>query len=224
GGIHVIRQISGVMIIRMEIIKLYPLMFLLTVIVPVLGGAVGGLVGWESLKSKLQDEQHKQQLQESLGSINEKIDPITSQIATLQRYESELTNYNQKDEVLSAVLAQYRKMKSAAETFYQFRGTDSRVEQGQLAEHILGTITDNAAPFVEAKNLPNKPLIIGIGHNTFKVIFSVPMRIAPELEFTGLPKGVIPEVSDKSKFGFVVQFSPENITINQFGFGASAEL
>jgi hypothetical protein len=208
----------------MEIIKLYPLMFFLTVIVPVLGGTVGGLVGWESLKSKLQDEQHKQQLQDSLGSINEKIDPITSQIATLQRYESELSSYNQKDEVLSAVLAQYKKMKSAAKTFYQFRGADSQAEQGQLAEHILSIITNNAASFVVASNLPSQPLIISIGRNTFKVIFAVPMRIAPELDFTGIPQDVTHEISEHSKFGFVVKFSPDNIAVNQFVFSASAEL
>lgn len=207
-----------------EIIKIYPLIFLFTVILPVIGGLVGGYMGWDSLKSRHEDNLHKQEVKESIQSIDSKLEPITSQIAVIERYERELTSHNQKDEVLSAVLAQYKQMKKATDDFHRFRGVEDEVERGRLAEHILSTITDNLAPVAEAKNLPRQPLIIGLAPNVFKVVFSVPMRIAPELNFQGLPDGVTAEISEHTKFGFVVQFDPSEIPVSSFGFTASAEL
>ena len=181
-------------------------------------------MGWDSLKSRHEDNLHKQEVKESIQSIDSKLEPITSQIAVIERYERELTSHNQKDEVLSAVLAQYKQMKKATDDFHRFRGVEDEVERGRLAEHILSTITDNLAPVAEAKNLPRQPLIIGLAPNVFKVVFSVPMRIAPELNFQGLPDGVTAEISEHTKFGFVVQFDPSEIPVSSFGFTASAEL
>lgn len=208
----------------LEIIKIYPLIFLCTVILPVIGGLVGGYIGWDSLKSRHKDSIHKQEIKDSISSIDSKLEPITSQIAVIERYEKELSYHNQKDEVLSAVLAQYKQMKKATEDFHRFRGVETEVERGKLAEHILSTITSNLAPVAVATNLPNRPLIIGLGANTFKVVFSVPMRIPPQLEFQGLPEGVSAQVSEHTTFGFRVQFLPADIPVSNFGFTASAEL
>jgi hypothetical protein len=207
-----------------EIIKIYPMIFIFTVIVPLLGGLVGSYIGWDSLKSRHSDSLHQKELKTSLKNIDSRLEPITDQIAILQRYEKELSKHNQKDDVLSAVLSQYIKMKSATENFQKFRGTDNQEEQSKLAEHILATISNNVVPIVEAKNLPSQPLIIQLAHNTYKVIFSVPMRIAPELVFNGIPDDVKVEVSERSKFGFIVHFIPYETTITQFGFTANAEL
>lgn len=207
-----------------EIIKIHPLIFILTVIFPLFGGVVGGIIGWDSLKSRYIDDLHKLELKASLKQIDSKLEPITDQIAILQRYENELSKYNQKDDILSAILNQYITMKSATSDFQKFRGSDNQLEQGQLAEHILKTISSNAAPLIEAKNLPNKPLIIGLGHNIYKVIFSVPMRVPPILEFNGIPEGVSAKISEHNKFGFIVEFYPKDIAVTQFGFSASAEL
>ena len=206
-----------------NIVKLYPLIFFFTVILPVIGGLVGGYMGWDSIQSRYNDSLHKQELKESIQAIDSKLAPITSQIAVIERYENELSSHNQKDQVLSEVLAQYKQMKKATEDFHQFRGVQDEVERGKLAEHILSTITDNLVPVVEARNLPSSPLIISLAPNIFKVVFSVPMRIAPELSFQGIPESVTAHVSEHTKFGFVVQFSPPEVTVYNFGFAASAE-
>lgn len=207
-----------------EIIKAYPIIFLFTVILPVLGGMVGGYIGWDSLKSRYKDDIHKQQVQESLTAIDSKLKPISNQIAIIQRYETELAKHNQKDEILTAVLAQYKKMKQATVQFHKFRGIENEEEKGKLAEHILTTITESVAHVVEAPNLPNRPLIIDLGSNIFKVVFSVPMRIPPKLAFQGLPEGVSWNITENSKFGFTVQFQPIDTLVKGFGFTADAEL
>ena len=181
-------------------------------------------MGWDSLKSRHEDNIYKQEVKESIKSIDVKLEPITSQIAVIERYERELSSYNHKDEILSAVLAQYKQMKTATEQFHRFRGIEDEIERGELAEHILSTISDNLSPVVEATNLPNRPLVIGLAPNVFKVVFSVPMRFPPELEFQSVPDRVTASVSDLSRFGFVVTFMPTDIPVLTFGFTASAEL
>ena len=207
-----------------EIIKIYPLIFILTVILPVIGGLVGGYMGWDSIKSRHENRVYKRELNKSIKDIDAKLVPISSQIAVIERYEKELSSHNQKDEVLSAVLAQYKQMKKATEGFQRFRGVENKSERGMLAEHILSTITDSLLPVAEAKNLPNQPLIIGLAPNHFKVVFSVPMRVPPQLNFQGIPGGTTAQVSEHTKFGFVVQFFPIEIPVIKFGFTASAEL
>lgn len=206
-----------------EIIKIYPLIFIFTVILPIIGGLVGGYMGWDSIKSRNEDRVHKREVEKSIKAIDAKLDPITSQIAVIERYEKELSSHNQKDEVLSAVLAQYKQMKKATEEFQRFRGVENESERGMLAEHILSTITDSLLPVAEAKNLPSQPLIIGLAPNHFKVVFSVPMRVPPQLNFQGIPEGTTAQVSEHTKFGFVVQFFPIEIPVRNFGFTASAE-
>lgn len=115
-------------------------------------------------------------------------------------------------------------MKSSLEIFKNFRGTENEEEKVQLAESILSTLTSNIIPVTEATGLPNDPLIIGLRQNTFKVIFAVPMRIPPNLTFTGLPNGATAELHEHTRFGFIVKFKPENVKINGFGFSADAEL
>lgn len=207
-----------------DVIKVYPLIFVFTVILPFFGGLVGAYMGWDSLKSRYEDSVHKQEVKESIQSIDSKLGPITSQIAVIERYERELSSHNQKDEILSAVLAQYKQMKIATDQFHRFRGIEDEAERGELAEHILSTITDNLAPVTEATNLPSQPLIIGLAPNVFKVVFSVPMRVPPELGFHGVPDGVTASVSELTRFGFMVTFRPTDIPVSTFGFTASAEL
>lgn len=72
--------------------------------------------------------------------------------------------------------------------------------------------------------LPNDPLIINIAPNTFRVLFSVPMRIPPRLKFTGLPENVAADVIQNSEFGFTVLFTPPSVRVEKFGYEADAEL
>lgn len=207
-----------------EIIKIYPLIFIFTVIIPVVGGMVGGYIGWDSLQSRHEDSTHKQKLTASLNTIDEKLELIARKTGVMERYEHDLSSFDQKDEVLSAVLAQYKKMKTATEDFHRFRDVENEVERGKLAEHILSTITDNLVPVTEAKHLPNQPLILGLSPNVFKVIFAVPARIPPKLEFQGTPEGVTAHISEHTKFGFVVKFLPLETPVTNFGFTGDARL
>ncbi|MEZ9066325.1 hypothetical protein [Vibrio atlanticus] len=206
-----------------EVIKAYPLIFIFTVILPLGGGLVGSYLGLDSLKSRLEDDLHKEKLERSLGSIDESLAPITTQLKTIQRYELALSKYDQKDEVLNAVLSQYRNMQTALNNFHSLQSGNSEIEKGQLADNILGVITSNLVPVQEAPQLPHNPLIIGLGLNKYKVIFAVPMRIAPRLDFGMLPKNVTSHVTEATKFGFTVEFIGTNEPL-PFGFSADAEL
>ena len=67
-------------------------------------------------------------------------------------------------------------------------------------------------------------LIIRTAPNTFRVIFAVPMRIAPDIQFNHLPQGVSATVVEKTNVGFTVIFTPQTIAVDKFDFVASAEL
>lgn len=92
------------------------------------------------------------------------------------------------------------------------------------AAKVLDILGTNLMPVSTPDNLPSNPLILGLGANTFRVLFAVPMRIPPQLEFQALPAEASAKVIEKSKFGFTVVFEPISVPVTQFGFTASAEL
>jgi hypothetical protein len=82
---------------------------------------------------------YKQEVKDSIQSIDSKLAPITSQIAVIERYENELSSHNQKDEVLSAVLTQYKQMKKATEDFHRFREVQNEVGIKGVVTNIFCT-------------------------------------------------------------------------------------
>lgn len=148
---------------------------------------------------------------------------VAALLATLNRYEQTLAGAGARDEVLASVLAQYRGMKNATEKWEQLRASKNHEEKRQQATEVLEILSTNLMPVSILDNLPNKPLILGLGENTFHVLFAVPMRVPPELSFTGLPLGTTATVTEKSKLGFTVVFAPTTISVVNFGFAASAE-
>ncbi|MBF0634283.1 MAG: hypothetical protein HQK85_06490 [Nitrospinae bacterium] len=71
---------------------------------------------------------------------------------------------------------------------------------------------------------PHGPLFIRLEPNKYRVVFSVPMRIPPTVEISGVPNDIDRRVTDISVFGFTVEFLSKNIIVNNFGFTADAEL
>jgi hypothetical protein len=71
-----------------------------------------------------------------------------------------------------------------------------------------------------------KPLKIKTAPNTFRVIFSEPMRANPHITFNGLPDGVSPNITKRWNTGFTVVFAPPATTVeaDDFDITASAEL
>jgi len=89
----------------------------------------------------------------------------------------------------------------------------------------VGKILDqDVVRTVVRDDLPGKPLVMELAPNSFRVIYPVPMRAAPNLVFTGLPEGVSAVVSDKTEIRFSVSFLPTSIPVKTFGVMASAEL
>jgi hypothetical protein len=123
------------------------------------------------------------------------------------------------DVAITAVLAQYKSLKQAMEEFEQRTGfPTSYEEKNEMATEVLGILSTNLTPVTTMKTLPSKPLILSVGSNTFKVLFPVPARIPPQLEFQGLPTGTQAKVIEVSKFGFTVVFTPTSVPIVNFGF------
>lgn len=208
----------------LEIIKSYPLVFVLTVIFPLGGGVVGAYLGIDALKSRLSDDRHKTKIEQSLDNIDEKMQPLSNQISTIQRYEAALSEYDQKDAVLTSVLKQYQKMYASLESFQTMQTSKKELEKGELADNILEVITSNLMPIKESNQLPSQPLVIMLDINKYKVIFAVPMRRTPDINFGQLPEGVTSDITDASKFGFTVEFKGVTGIFDPFGVVSNPNL
>ncbi len=207
----------------MDPIKAYPIIFILTVLLPMAGGFVGAYLGYDALKSRYEDDVHKTEISAKLEKISSQIAPAASLLPVIQQYAKSLEQANEKDAVLNAVLMQYTRMKQASEEFSRISHAPSR-EVEELAKHILTTIQSDIYPVRIAEEIPSRPLIIKVAANTFRVLFAVPTRIPPKIEFTGLPSGVTPTVIENSRFGFTVIFSPQSTSVESFGFIGDARL
>lgn len=208
----------------MDLLASYPGAYLMTIVFPVVTGIVVAFGGYETLKARAESDEQLNRIEKNTETALKQLPDVTATIATINRYEQTLAAVGARDETLAAVLSQYKGMKHAAETWERFRASPTHEEKHQLATEVLEILSTNLIPVSVHDNLPNKPLILSLGANTFRVLFSVPMRIPPELAFDGLPIGTTAKVTEKSKFGFTVIFTPTAVPVANFGFSASAEL
>ncbi len=208
----------------MDIFRAYPWVFIFTVFLPIAGGLVGAYLGFDALRNRYEDDHHKAEVSSQLSNISSQMGAFTNNLTIVQEYAKLLEQANEKDEVLNAVLMQYTRMKEASEAFSRMSHGASSHEIDELAKHILTTIQSDIFPIRVAKELPNKPLIIKVASNTFRVLFSVPTRIPPKIEFTNLPPSVNATVIENSTFGFTVIFSPQDIPVETFGFIGDARI
>lgn len=208
----------------MELLQNYPVAFFVTVALPLITGVVLAVGGYDSLKARSDSDAQLSRIEKNTEHALRQLPDINATLSTLVRYEQALEASGQRDEALAAVLAQYKGMKRASEVWERFRASANHEEKAQLASEVLDILSTNLIPVEVPENLPNKPLILSLGANTFRVLFSVPMRIPPRLEFHDLPNGIEAHVTEKSKFGFSVTFAPSAIPVTHFGFSADAEL
>ncbi|MGH1430483.1 MAG: hypothetical protein ACRBB4_05105 [Neptuniibacter sp.] len=197
--------------------------FLSTVVLPLITGVIISVAGWHGLKSRAASDMQTAKMEESIEQIKTNTSDLQQKEKILTHYQGILQQYEQKDEVLQRVISQYNAMESAVSKFEQY--TQSPLDQrGGLSEEVLRLITTELVPIQQRSDLPNNPLILKTAKNTFRVLFSVPMRIPPRLKFIGLPNGVNGNIIENSQYGFTVVFSPLNIEVENFGFEADAEL
>jgi len=208
----------------MDLFANYPGSYLMTVVLPLVTGLIVAFGGYETLKARAESDSQLNRIERNTEAALRQLPDVTGTLATLNRYEKNLAALGARDEALAAVLAQYQGMKHAGETWERYRASKDHEEKNQLATEVLEILSKNLMPVSVPENLPTKPLILGLGANTFRVLFAVPMRIPPGLSFQGLPLGTNATVTEKSKFGFTVVFTPNTIPVANFGFAASAEL
>lgn len=209
---------------QMDLLQNYPIAFFVTVVLPIVSGIVLAIGGYDSLKARSGSDAQLSRIEQNTEQVLKQMPDVTVTLETLGRYERTLAAAGQRDEALTAVLAQYQGMKRASDTWDRLRASTNHEEKAKLASEVLDILSKNLIQVAAPESLPNRPLILSLGSNTFRVLFSVPMRIPPRLEFQGLPEGVHPEVTEKSEFGFTVRFAPATIPVTNFGFTADAEL
>jgi hypothetical protein len=210
-----------------EVLRHYPLMAMLLILVPLVGGvlsgAIGAYLGYDNLNSRLQREQQQHRIEARLDAIRDQSNNLAIPIESLRRYEAELQAQGQNFDVLRRVVAQFDQLRSAITQHERRIAREDSQERIAAAEHILNEVR---ALIGSAQTVPGpggQALIIKTAPNTFRVTFAVPMRIPPELTFQGLPAGATAHVVEKSKIGFTVLFAPTSIPVDRFGFVASVQ-
>lgn len=208
----------------MDLLQNYPVAFVVTVILPVVSGLVLAVGAYDSLRARADSDTQLARIERNTEQTLKQLPDVNATLSTLARYERTLAASGQRDEALAAVLTQYQGMRRASETWDMMRASTSHEEKAKLASEVLDVLSKNLIKVEVPEDLPSKPLILGLGSNVFRVLFAVPMRIPPQLDFQGLPGGTRAEVTEKSEFGFTVRFTPPEVPVIRFGFTASAEL
>lgn len=207
----------------MDLLQNYPVAFVVTVILPVVSGIVLAVGGYDSLRARADSDAQLGRIEKNTEQTLKQLPDVNVTLATLARYERTLAASGQRDAALAAVLTQYQGMRRASETWDRLRASSSHEEKARLASEVLDVLSKNLIKVEVPENLPSRPLILGLGSNVFRILFAVPMRIPPQLEFQNLPEGTRAEVTEKSEFGFTVRFTPLEVPVISFGFTASAE-
>ncbi|ULA64579.1 MAG: hypothetical protein LZF86_140105 [Nitrospira sp.] len=208
----------------MDVFQNYPVAFFVTVVLPIVSGIVLAVGGYDSLKARSDSDAQLGRIEKNTEQALKQMPDVTATLSSLARYESTLAAAGKRDEALTAVLAQYQGMKRASDVWDRLRASGNHEEKARLASEVLDILSKNLIKVAVPENLPSRPLILVLGTNTFRVLFSAPMRIPPQLEFQSLPEGVQAEVTEKSEFGFTVRFMPATTPVTIFEFTADAEL
>jgi hypothetical protein len=206
----------------------YPAMFILTIAVPLIGGleagVIGSWVGYENLKRQLSSSQQTQRIEEGIRTLSTNNSTLATTLDVLKSHNDRITAAGKRDAVLVALINQYQHLSRAAALFAQMANTNASGTQGKVATEILKILNEDVVRALPRDDLPGNPLVIELAPNSFRVIYPVPMRVPPNLTFTGLPEGITTVVSDKSEISFAVSFLPTSIPVKRFGVVASADL
>lgn len=102
---------------NMEIIRAYPLLFIIIVVLPVLGGIVTAYIGFDNLSERVKTDRHQAIVESSLTGIQRHLSEIEKKEAVIKRYEHSLQQSNIRDATIEAVLSQYDRQRLAAQRF-----------------------------------------------------------------------------------------------------------
>jgi hypothetical protein len=210
-----------------EILRSYPLLSAVLIVAPLLGGVGSGLVGaylgYDNLTGRLEQARQQQRLENRTKEISDQLATLSIPIETIRRYEQDARANADGFDVLRRVLSQYDQLRNAMTQRERSVGSEDQQERVVAAEQILGELKTLLGATQTVPGPGGQALIIKAPMNTFRVIFAVPMRIPPNLTFTGIPSGVEANVIEKSIVGFTVIFTPSSMAVDEFGFIASAD-
>lgn len=204
-----------------EVIRAFPVLSLILIGAPLVGGLASGLIGvylgYDNLQQRLERTQQADR-------VNNALNDLRLPVETIRRYETQLATNEQHSAILRRIVLQYDQLKAAIELQSKFTGRENSNGRIAAADQILGNIRELLGATKTISGPNGGALIINTAPNVFMVMFAVPMRIAPSLEFRDLPAGVVANIIEKSNIGFTVIFSPQTISVRNFNFIASAEL
>ncbi len=207
-----------------ELLRVYPLLCIALIVVPLFGGFVGAYLGYDNLTTRLANERQQQRIENRQEAIKQQLDVLQVPVETIRHYEQSLQAQGRGLDVLHRILSQYDQLQRGIAVREQFTGRPDADDRIATSEHILNELRVLLGNTQTVPGPGGQALIIKTAPNTFRVTFAVPMRVPPTLAFSRLPNGVEPHVIEKSKIGFVVVFTPLDVAVNGFGFEASAEL
>ncbi len=69
-----------------EVIRAYPLLFVLLVVGPFVGGMVGTYLGYDNLSARLQNERQSDRIERRADGISNEISSLKPPLDTLRRY------------------------------------------------------------------------------------------------------------------------------------------
>jgi len=200
-----------------DILRVFPLVFILVIVVPLLGGVVGAYLGYDSLVERLEAKNHREHVEQEL-------DELKLPVETIRRYETQLSADQQNTGVGRAILRQYDQLRNAIDAQSRFTGQENARDRIASGDEIIANLRSLLGETQTAPVQGGQALIIKAAPNTFRVIFPAPMRVPPNLTFPNLPSGVEAHLIEKTNIGFTVIFTPQSTPVEKFAFTASAEL
>ena len=147
-------------------------------------------------------------------------------LQSLSDTQSEATNLRNTLNIVAVLAEQYRRLLSATLARANFMGRDLEVDDLIIMAKFLADETQALLPNTPFR--PDEPLIFQTGWNQYRYIFSVPMRVPPEISFPGIDQSIEATVLRVSKIDFeAIFFHKPSLNKQQIGpqrFAASAEL
>jgi hypothetical protein len=158
--------------------------------------------------------------------ITTQVEADEPRLRAIQNYDELLRQRGQHDQALTQIIAKYQQLVRSISLFESLTGRKVREQRLAAAEEIINDL-EAALNNIEVRTtlMPGGGLIIRTSPNAFRVIFAVPMRVPPAVQFSAVPQGSTPNVIDKSTTGLTVIFTPPTIAVDHLPpMMASAEL
>jgi hypothetical protein len=145
-------------------------------------------------------------------------------VEALKTYEKKLSDDAKGHSVLEKIVKQYDALEASL-SFFESRWLRPDYEtHTEISAHLMADLKLLLQDVRLITEERQGTLFIKIGPNTFRVIFRVPMRIPPKLEFFNLPTQIKQaNVIENSKVGFTVVFLPLDTVVTTFDCTADAE-